>query len=109
MFGANCAPIKHYHQTDRNEIPHDPHHLGVLSGVSKMIFVPVVCSAQTVHLTYVKVSTIDKWTENELPLECRNLGVPTGVSKTISEPMVRLAQTVHLSCVKITLSPNGPK
>jgi hypothetical protein len=31
---------------DQNEIPHDPVHLGVLSGVSKVIFEPVVYSAE---------------------------------------------------------------
>jgi hypothetical protein len=31
---------------DQNEIPHDPGHLGVLSAVSKMIFEPVVYSAE---------------------------------------------------------------
>ena len=45
MFGANHAPIfsRHldYLQTDRNEIRHDPHHLGVPSGASKMIFEPI--------------------------------------------------------------------
>jgi hypothetical protein len=50
-FGAYRAPIlhwhKHYLQMDRNEIQHDPGHLGVLSGESKTIFEPVVCSAQT--------------------------------------------------------------
>ena len=66
-----------------------------------MISEPVVCSAQTVHLTYVMVSTIPKRTENELPLEPRHLRVPSGASEVISEPMVRSAQTVHLSCVKI--------
>jgi hypothetical protein len=32
-FGANPAPVWHFVQTDWNKIPHDPHHLGVLSGV----------------------------------------------------------------------------
>ena len=86
----------------RIEITQDPHHLGVLSGPSKTISEPMVRSAQTVHLTYVKVSTITKRTENELPLEPRHLGVPSGVSKMISEPMVRSAQTVHLSYIKIS-------
>jgi hypothetical protein len=40
-FGANHAPILHRHQhslqMDQNEIPHDPRHLGVPSGASKMI------------------------------------------------------------------------
>ena len=67
-----------------------------------MISEPMVRLAQTMHLTYVKVSTISKRSENELPLEPRHLGVPSGVSKTISEPMVLSAQTMHLSCVKIS-------
>jgi hypothetical protein len=50
MFGANRAPILHRYlhclQTDRNQIPHDPRHLGVLSGVFKIIFEPVVYSTQ---------------------------------------------------------------
>ena len=53
MFGANRAPILHRHWLliDQNEIPLDPRHLGVPSGVSKMISEPMVCSAQTVHLS----------------------------------------------------------
>ena len=80
----------------------------------KMIFEPVGCSAQTVHLSCVKFSTISKQTESifhlilvildekEIPHDPRHIGVPSGASKTISEPMVRSAQTVHLSCVKIS-------
>ena len=53
MFGTNCAPILHRNwlPTDRNKTPHDPRHLGVPSGVSKMISEPMVCSAPTVHLS----------------------------------------------------------
>jgi hypothetical protein len=36
---------------DQNEITHDPRHLGVLSGASKMISEPVVRSAQIVPLS----------------------------------------------------------
>jgi hypothetical protein len=53
---------------DRNEIPYDPGHLGVLSGVSKAIFEPVVRSAQTVHLSCVKNRTISKQTEMSIHL-----------------------------------------
>jgi hypothetical protein len=46
MFGANCAPILrqdwHYLQTVQNEFPLEPRHLGVPSGVSKMISEPMV-------------------------------------------------------------------
>jgi hypothetical protein len=54
---------KHYLQTDGNEIPHDPCHQGVLSGVSKTVFELMVRSAQTVHLSYNDTNTISKWTE----------------------------------------------
>jgi hypothetical protein len=62
MFAANRAPIlhrhQHYLQMDQNEILHDPRHLGVPSGASKMISEAMARSAQTMHLSYVKISTI---------------------------------------------------
>jgi hypothetical protein len=51
---------------DRNEIPHDAHHLGVQSGASKTISRPMVLSSQTMHLSYVKISTTSKQTEMSL-------------------------------------------
>jgi hypothetical protein len=72
MFGANHAPIlhwhKHYLQIDQNEIAHDPRHLGVPSGASKTISKHVVRSVQTMHLSCVKISTISKWTESSFQL-----------------------------------------
>ena len=68
MFGAIRAPIKHCLQMDQNEIPHDPRHLGVPSGATKMISEPMACSAQTVHLSCVKISTVSKRTETALGL-----------------------------------------
>ena len=53
----------------KRDILLEPGHLGVPSAPSKTISEPMVRSAQTVHLTSVKVSTISKQTENELPLE----------------------------------------
>jgi hypothetical protein len=53
--------------------------------------------AQTVHLYYIKISTISKQTKKKLPLEPYHQGGPLGASKMISKPMVRLVQTVHLS------------
>jgi hypothetical protein len=68
-FSANCAPILHRHwhyiQIDRNVIRR---HQGVPSGASKMISEPMVRSAQTVHLSCVKTSTISKWTESSFHL-----------------------------------------
>jgi hypothetical protein len=42
--------LSHYLQMDRNEILHDPRHLGVSSGASKMIFELTVRSVQTMLL-----------------------------------------------------------
>jgi hypothetical protein len=67
MFGANHAPIwnqyLHYLKMDRNELPFEPHHLGVPSGASKMISEPVVHLAETVHLSCTETNTISKKTE----------------------------------------------
>jgi hypothetical protein len=54
-FGVNRAPFLHQNynflQTDQNELPLDPHHLGVQSGAPKMISEPLECLAQTAHLS----------------------------------------------------------
>jgi hypothetical protein len=47
----------------RNEIPNHPHHLGVPSGVSKIIFEPMIHSVQTEYLSGVKISAISKQIE----------------------------------------------
>jgi hypothetical protein len=66
-FGANRAPIMpedlHYLQTDRNELPLKPCHLGVPWGASKMIFDPMVRLAQTVLLSYMDINTVSKRTD----------------------------------------------
>jgi len=51
-----------------NEIPHDPRHLGVPSGVSKPISKLMVRLAQTMHLSCVKISNISKRTETSFHL-----------------------------------------
>ena len=48
---------------DQNEILHDPHHLGVALGASKMISEPMLRSVQNVHLSCVNISTISKQTK----------------------------------------------
>jgi hypothetical protein len=66
-FGANHAPIvhrnQHYFQKDRNEVLHDPRHLGVLSSASKMIYEAMVRLVQTVDLFCTETNTISKWTK----------------------------------------------
>jgi hypothetical protein len=71
-FSANYAPILHRDQQrlqmDRNEIPHDPRHLGVPSGASKTISEPMVRLTRTMHLSCVKINTISKWTKTSFQL-----------------------------------------
>jgi hypothetical protein len=92
---------------ERREIRHDPRRLRVPSGASKMISEPMVRSMQTMHLSWVKISIVSKWTK--LSLEARHMEVPSCASKMISELMVRLAQTVHYVAHTLTLSPNGKR
>ena len=51
-FGANRTPILrqdyHYLQMDQNELPLEPHHLGVPSGASKKISEPMARLGPTV-------------------------------------------------------------
>jgi hypothetical protein len=74
-----------------------PTHLGFPSGAFKTISKPLVCLAQTMQLSCIKISTSPK-DSNKLPLEPHHLGVSSGAYKMISEPMVCLAQIVHLYC-----------
>jgi hypothetical protein len=48
---------------DQNELPFDPHHLGGPPGAAKKISMPVVHSAQTVHLFGTEIYTFSKQTE----------------------------------------------
>jgi hypothetical protein len=48
---------------DRNKLPLDKCHLGVPSGVPKMISESVAHSAQTLHLSCMEINTISKWTK----------------------------------------------
>jgi hypothetical protein len=71
-FKANRAPILrwdyHYLLIDQNELPLDSGHVGVSSDVSKMIFEPMVRSAQTVHVSCVKINIMSKQTETSFHL-----------------------------------------
>jgi hypothetical protein len=58
----------HYLQKDRKKILHNPRHLGVPSGASKMISEPTVRSAHTVHLSRIKISTVSKRTKTSFQL-----------------------------------------
>jgi hypothetical protein len=56
----SCSETKTLYPIGLNEILHDPRHLGVLSGRSKMISELMVRSAQTVHLSRIKISNVSK-------------------------------------------------
>jgi hypothetical protein len=53
-----------------NQVKHplDLHHLGVLSGASKMISEPTVCFAQTMHLSCADTNTIFEWSKSSFHL-----------------------------------------
>ena len=53
---------------DRCEITYDTCQLGVPSGASKLIYENMVCSMQTVHLSFIKINTISKQTEPSIHL-----------------------------------------
>jgi hypothetical protein len=91
----------HYLQKDQKEILHDPRHLGVPSGASKMIYEAVVRLVQTVDLSCTETNTISKLTETRfymIHVTCSSISA----SKMISELTVRSAQTVHLSWINIS-------
>jgi hypothetical protein len=46
-----------------NRAPPDPHHLGVPSGASKMIYEPMVCLTQTERLSCTDAKTVSKQIE----------------------------------------------
>jgi hypothetical protein len=54
-------------QTYLNELPLNPRHEGVPWGVSKMIYEPMVCSMQIMHLSCAEINTIFKWPKRVSP------------------------------------------
>jgi hypothetical protein len=54
---------KHYLQKDQNEILHDPRHLGVPSGPSKMVSEAMVRLVQIVDLCCTDTNTISEYTK----------------------------------------------
>jgi hypothetical protein len=51
-----------------NRAPPDPHHLGVPSGASKMIYEPKVRLTQTEHLSYTGANTVSKQIETRFQM-----------------------------------------
>jgi hypothetical protein len=86
----------------QNKILQDPSHLGVPTGVSKMVFEAMLHLVHTIDLSCTETKTLYPIGPNEILHVPRHLGVPSGPSKMISELTVRSAQTVHLSRIKIS-------
>jgi hypothetical protein len=45
---------------DRNELPFDPHHLGVPLGMPKTNSMPMVYLAQAMHFSNAEINTVSK-------------------------------------------------
>ena len=56
----SCIKISTMFEKDQNELPLEPRHLVVPSGVSKMISEWMVRLAQTVHLSCTDTNTMSK-------------------------------------------------
>jgi hypothetical protein len=77
-FDANRTPIlrqdKHYLQTKWHEHPLEPRHLGVPSCASIMISEPMVCLAQTMHLSCTNTRSVSNGPKQDFtwPMSPRN-------------------------------------
>jgi hypothetical protein len=98
---------------DRSKLPLEPCHVGVPSGVSKMIYQPMVHSAQTKHVSCDKLNTISKRMETGFLLthvtkEFHRVHPKCFLSlfhvqcKTSSLLHVQ-CKTVYLSCIEVNI------
>jgi hypothetical protein len=94
---------------DRNEILHDPRHLGFPSGASKMISEAMVCLVQTVDLSRTDTNTISKETETRFYMTHITLEFHWVRPKWF----LRLRYVWHKPYTyvesRLALYPNGPK
>jgi hypothetical protein len=94
---------------DWYELRLDPHHIGVPSGVFKMIYEPMVRSVLTVHLSCADINTISIWTKMSFHL--------THFTREFHRLCAKwFPSLLHVSrkpCTdivwRLTLSPTGPK
>jgi hypothetical protein len=87
---------------DWTDLPLEPHHVGEPSSASKTIFEPMVCLAQTVHLSYTDTNTVSKWIDARFHMTHVTYKLHRVCLKWFPSLMVHSTQTVHLSCVKIS-------
>jgi hypothetical protein len=92
-----------------NEHPLEPHHQGVPSVGSKMISDPMICLAQTMHLSCTSTNTVSKWTETVFHLT----HVTNEFNQVHPKRFLSLWYVWRKLCtylpLTLTLSPNGPK
>jgi hypothetical protein len=94
---------------DRNKILDDPRHLGVPSGASKMNFEPMERSAQTVHLSFVKISTVSIRNEMSLHLSPETKEYHWVRSKQFLSVWYVWRKPCTYFALTLTPSLNGPK
>jgi hypothetical protein len=103
------APKQHCLQTDRSKISYDTRHLGVPSCAARLISKHLVCSMQTVHLSWIKISSISKQTKPSIHLSPFTLEYQQVHTKWFLRLwFIRCKLCTYLT-PKLTMSPNGPK
>jgi hypothetical protein len=93
---------------DQNEILHDPRPLGVTSSASKMISELTVHWVQTVHLSWMKISTVSKRTETSFHLSLDTQEYHPAHPKQFLSLWYVWCKPCTYHAPKLTLSPKGP-
>jgi hypothetical protein len=94
---------------DQNKIPCDPHHLGVPSGVSKMISDPMVCLTETMHLCCTDGNSISKQTKTRFHMTLVTQEFHRVRPKWFFSPWYIWRKPYTYLASRLALSPNRPK
>jgi hypothetical protein len=94
---------------DQNEVEFDPRLLGVPSGASTIIFEPILCSAQIVHVSCAKINTISKQTEMSFYLTPGTYVFHWVRPKWFPRPRYIQCKPCTYLVSRLIISPNGPK
>jgi hypothetical protein len=105
---SNLGHDWHYLQTDQNELPLEPHHLGVPSGVSKMIM--SLWYVWRKPCTYLALTLTPSPNGPKQDLTWPTfLGVPSGTSKMFLSLWYIQRKPCNYLATRLALSPNRPK
>jgi hypothetical protein len=103
------APRLTHLQTDQNELPLHPHHLGVLSGTPKMISEPIARLAKIVQQLCVEINTISERTKTSFHLtHATRRSIGCGQNDFPCPWYIRRKPCTKLG-PRLTSSPNGLK